>query len=705
VFYRLCSVFQPLFVRFYPFSPFFAVNIVPPGIARLDPLVGFFMHPPKHNPLRVAIESIRPQVDGGRFAIKRIVGDEVIVEADVFADGHEEIVALLQYRHIESSQPDENVQSGDWQEHSLQPQGNDHWRATFRVDELGRYCYRSVAWVDRFHTWRHDLEKRFSAGQNLDVDLQIGAQLIEAAARRATGGDAKRLQEVASQMSGAKKAASLDPAVRYAAAMDQSLLTLMDRYADRSQATVSPNLEIVVDDQRAAFSAWYELFPRSYSPTPGKHGTFRDLIAHLPYVAAMGFDVLYLPPIHPVGKSFRKGKNNQETCQPGDVGSAWAIGAAEGGHKAVHPELGTLNDFKDLITAARQQKLELALDIAFQCSPDHPYAKEHPQWFRHRPDGTIQYAENPPKKYQDIYPFDFECEDWRALWEELKSVFLFWVEQGVRIFRVDNPHTKPFDFWQWCLKEVKQAQPDAIFLAEAFTRPKIMYRLAKLGFTQSYTYFTWRNTKQELTEYFTELSEPALADVFRPNLWTNTPDILHAYLQQGSRAAFVVRAVLAATLGANWGVYGPAFELLEGNPREPGSEEYLNSEKYELKRWVLNRPDSLKDLLAKLNGARRQQSALQRNDHLTFHAIDSDHLLAYSKRTADASNIVLVGVNLDPHAAHSGNLELPLDQFRLAGSSFDVRDLLSGQKFSWQGSHAWIELDPATRPAHVFQVR
>ncbi len=428
------------------------------------------------------------------------------------------------------------------------------------------------------------------------------------------------------------------------------------------------------------------------------------MIEHLPYVAGMGFDVIYLPPIHPVGKAFRKGKNNREKAEPGDVGSAWAIGAVEGGHKAVHPELGTLDDFA-LVKAAREQKMEIALDIAFQCSPDHPYAKEHPEWFRHRPDGTIQYAENPPKKYQDIYPFDFECDNWRALWEELKSVFLFWVEQGVRIFRVDNPHTKPFDFWEWCIAEVKRVRPDAVFLSEAFTRPKIMYRLAKLGFTQSYTYFTWRNSKQELTEYFTELSQPARTDIFRPNLWTNTPDILHAYLQQGGRPAFIARAVLAATLGTNWGVYGAAYELLERTPREPISEEYLNSEKYELKQWELDRTDSLHDLLATLNRARREQPALQRNGQLTFHTIDSDQLLAYSKQTPDASNIVLVVVNLDPHAAHSGNLELPFDQFGLGGSAFEVRDLLSDQKYSWQGPQAWIELDPASKAAQVFKIR
>ncbi|HZZ27121.1 MAG TPA: alpha-1,4-glucan--maltose-1-phosphate maltosyltransferase [Pirellulales bacterium] len=649
---------------------------------------------------RVAIEGIRPNVDGG-FAVKRTIGDELSVEADVFADGHEEVVAVLQYRH-ESSH---SKQEDSWLERPLTPLGNDRWRVSIPLESLGQYVYRILGWVDRFHTWRHDLKKRNEAGQNLLVDLLIGAELITAAALRAKGTDGSKLTAFADQISASTKYASLDQAARYVAAMDEHLLSLMDQYADRSPATISTEFEVVVDAPRATFSAWYELFPRSCSPVAGKHGTFLDVIAHLPYVAEMGFDVLYLPPIHPIGKAFRKGKNNQEQCEAGDVGSPWAIGAAEGGHKSVHPELGNLEDFRKLVATAQKYNIEIALDIAFQCSPDHPYVKEHPQWFRSRPDGTIQYAENPPKKYQDIYPFDFECNDWRALWEELKSVFMFWLQQGVHIFRVDNPHTKPFDFWEWCIAEVKRARPDAIFLAEAFTRPKIMYRLAKLGFTQSYTYFTWRNTKQELTEYFTELSQPALADIFRPNLWTNTPDILHDYLQRGGQQAFAVRAVLAATLSSNWGVYGPAYELLERTPRDPGSEEYLHSEKYELKHWDVNQLDSLRHLLSRLNRIRRQQPALQRNENLTFHAIDSDQLLAYSKRTSDASNLVLAIVNLDPRHAHSGWLELPLDLFRLSGGSYEVVDLLSDRTFLWQGARAYVELDPSRSVAHVLQMR
>jgi starch synthase (maltosyl-transferring) len=599
----------------------------------------------------------------------------------------------------------------DWREQLMTPMGNDRWQAAFRLEKLGVYRFRLVSWVDHFRTWRAELVKRAEAGQKLHVDLLIGAEIIEPAVMRAgtaqiatARGNAAALADFAMRVKGKKSAAAPDEPDRYAAAMDERLLSLMDLYADRDTASTSTEYPIVVDDERAAFSAWYELFPRSYGPTPGKHGTLRDVINHLSYVASMGFDVLYLPPIHPVGQAFRKGKNNRETAEAGDVGSPWAIGSAEGGHKAVHPELGTLDDFRALAAAARGMQIDVALDIAFQCSPEHPYVREHPDWFRARPDGTIQYAENPPKKYQDIYPFDFDCEDWRGLWEELKNVFLFWLQQGVRIFRVDNPHTKPFAFWEWCIGEVKAVQPDAIFLSEAFTRPKIMYRLAKLGFTQSYTYFTWRNNKQELTEYFTELSQPPISDIFRPNLFTNTPDILHEYLQSGGRPAFMARAVLAATLGANWGVYGAAFELIERTPREPGSEEYLNSEKYELKRWDLNRADSLRDLLRSLNAIRKSNRALQRNARVAFHRIDSDQLIAYSKSTADLSNNILTVVNLDPHQPHSGWLELPLDQFHLRGA-FDVVDLLSGRKFHWEGSRAYIELDPQNMPAHIFQIR
>ncbi|HZK67355.1 MAG TPA: alpha-amylase family glycosyl hydrolase, partial [Chloroflexota bacterium] len=467
-------------------------------------------------------------------------------------------------------------------------------------------------------------------------------------------------------------------------------------------------LRIVVDRERARFSAWYELFPRSTSPDLGRPGSFRDLEARLPYVAEMGFDVLYLPPIHPIGRSFRKGKNNVVSAGPADPGSPWGIGSSDGGHKAVHPELGSLGEFRHLVARAAEQGLEIALDIAFQSSPDHPYVGEHPEWFKKRPDGAIQYAENPPKKYQDIYPFDFESEDWRGLWEEFKSVFEFWIDQGVRIFRVDNPHTKAFTFWEWLIPELKRRHPDVLFLAEAFTRPRVMHRLAKLGFSQSYSYFAWRNTKQELTEYLTELTRTEAREYFRPNFWPNTPDILHEYLQHGGRAAFMARLLLAATLSSNYGIYGPAFELMEHDPREPGSEEYLNSEKYEVRHWDLNRPDSLKGFISRVNQARRDNPALQSNDGLVFHWVDNEQIICYSKSTPDLRNVVLAVVSLDPHWIQGGWVDTTFTMDALGlepDQSYEVHDLLTDTRYGWHGTRNYVELRPHTLPCHLFVVR
>jgi starch synthase (maltosyl-transferring) len=463
---------------------------------------------------------------------------------------------------------------------------------------------------------------------------------------------------------------------------------------------------VVVDRERARFGTWYEMFPRSCAADPGRYGTFRDCEARLPYIADMGFDVLYLPPIHPVGHTNRKGKNNSPAARPQEPGSPWAIGSEVGGHKAVDPELGTLQDFRRLIDKAKEHSIEIALDIAFQCSPDHPYVTEHPTWFHRRPDATIQYAENPPKKYEDTYSLDFETEDWQELWEEMKSIVLFWIEQGVRIFRVDNPHTKPFAFWEWLIDEVKRDHPEVILLSEAFTRPKIMYRLAKLGFTQSYTYFAWRNTSWELTQYFTELTQTEVRQHFRPHLWPNTPDILTEYLQSGGRPAFMARLVLAATLGANYGIYGPAFELCESRPREPGSEEYLDSEKYEIKRWDLDRPDSLKEFIARVNRIRRENPALQSDWHLSFHRVDNEQLICYSKRTEDGANVILVAVNLDPHYTQSGWVELDLEELGLDSTQpYQVHDLLGDARYLWNGPHNYVELNPHVLPAHIFRLR
>ena len=564
---------------------------------------------------RVAIEDVTPEVDGGRFPAKRIAGDTVTVEADLFADGHDPVQGVLLHRHESQSR---------WSEVPLEPVGNDRFKASFRVEKLGTTLYTLEGWV------------------------------------------------------GPKRARS---------------------------ARYEKELRILVDREKARFSAWYEIFPRSCSPQPGRHGTFKDLENRLPSIASMGFDVLYLPPIHPTARTKKKGKNNALAAGPADPGSPWAIGVDAWGHKSVHPELGTLADFRRLIESASEAGLEVALDIALQCSLDHPYVREHPEWFRRRPDGSIQFAENPPKKYEDIVPFDFETKEWESLWAEMKSIFEFWIKQGVRIFRVDNPHTKPFLFWEWLLAEIRARQPEVIFLSEAFTRPKIMMRLAKLGFTQSYTYFAWRNTRWELTEYFTELVKGPAREFFRPSLWPNTPDILTAVLQGGGPGAFRIRLVLAATLGASYGIYGPAFELCENLAAKPGSEEYLNSEKYELKHWDFQRPDSLKELIARVNRIRRGNPAFQRDDGLEFHPVDNDQLICYSKISLDGTNRLLVVVNLDPKTKQAGTVQLPPERLGLEAAGFAVEDLLGGASYSWRGAQHYVELDPAQSPAHIFRVR
>jgi len=492
-----------------------------------------------------------------------------------------------------------------------------------------------------------------------------------------------------------------------AMALDADLLKLIQAHPERDHATrYDKRLSVVVDREKARFSSWYELFPRSCSLDGQRHGTFRDCEDWLPYIASMGFDVVYLPPIHPIGRTFRKGKNNSLPAQPDDVGSPWAIGSAEGGHQSIHPELGTSEDFRRLVSKAAEHGLEVALDIALQCTPDHPYVREHPEWFITRPDGSIQYAENPPKKYQDIYPLNFGTPQWRTLWDELKSVFLFWIEQGVRIFRVDNPHTKAFPFWEWVIAEIKGQHPEVIFLAEAFTRPNVMYRLAKLGFSQSYTYFTWRNTKPELTQYLTELTQTDVSEYLRPNLWPNTPDILPEFLQVGGRAAFMVRLILAATMGASYGIYGPAFELCENAPLRAGSEEYLNSEKYEIKHRDLNSTSSLKSLISRLNGIRKDNPALHTNASLRFHETDNPALICYSKATEDLSSVIIVVVNLDCVHVQAGWLELDLRSIGLdARHSFQGHDLLSDGRFLWQGPRNYVELTPESLPAHILCLR
>jgi starch synthase (maltosyl-transferring) len=646
---------------------------------------------PEEGRNRVIIESVTPAIDGGRFPIKRIVGDETTVEAIALTDGHDALSCAVIYRRDGAA---------EWTEAPMEFLINDRWQATFPVQELGVYKYTVHGWVDHFKTWVRDFAKRVQAGQDVSVDLQIGAQLVEAAAAKAAGTVKDALVAYAQAL-----AAGGEEGTRQA--LSDELAQLMARHGVRQFITTyGKELTIVVDRERARFGAWYELFPRSTAPVPGEHGTFRDVESRLPYVASMGFDVLYLPPIHPIGTAFRKGRNNTTTPAPDDPGSPWAIGSAEGGHKSIHPQLGTLEDFRHLVAAAADHGLEIAMDIAFQCSPDHPYVKEHPQWFRQRPDGTIQYAENPPKKYQDIYPFDFETDDWRALWEELKSIFEFWIAQGVRIFRVDNPHTKPFAFWEWLITEVKRDTPDAIFLAEAFTRPAALYGLAKRGFTQSYNYFPWRNTKWELTQYLTELTQTEVKDFCGPNLWPNTPDILPEYLQYGGRAGHIVRLVLAATLGPSYGIYGAAFELGENRPLAPGREEYLDSEKYEIKAWDIHRPDSLRGLIGRVNQIRHENPAFHANRNLRFLDIDNDQLIAFTKSNEDRTNEVLVVINLDPRYRQSGFVNLPLEDLGLDyHQPFQVHDLLTDARYIWHGSRNYVELDPRYLPAHIFAIR
>jgi starch synthase (maltosyl-transferring) len=639
---------------------------------------------------RAVIDRVYPQIDGGRFAVKRIVGDRMLVEADVFADGHDVIACMLGFRHESED---------DWTEAPMKASVNDRWHAEFSLEKIGRYRYTVTAWVDHFLSWRHELTRRVDPADIASAAL-VGAKLIAEAANRAGRIDAHRLREWGKQLLAAN-----DPDAIKRIALDDQMSAVAQQYPDRRFASVyERDLRVVVDRERARFSAWYELFPRSTSGDAGRHGTFRDCEARLPYVAELGFDVLYLPPVHPIGREKRKGKNNALTAGPEDVGSPWAIGSDEGGHKSINPALGTLEDFRRLVARARELGLETALDIAFQCAPDHPYVEEHPEWFTWRPDGTVQYAENPPKKYQDIYPFNFESEECHQLWEELKSVFEFWIEQDVKIFRVDNPHTKPFPFWEWVVNELKREYPELIFLAEAFTRPKIMHRLAKLGYTQSYTYFAWRNTKYELMEYFNELAHGPGREYFRPNVWPNTPDILTEYLQHGGRPAFVARLLLAATLAANYGIYGPAFELSERVPREPGSEEYLDSEKYQLRTWDLERPDSLRHLIATVNAIRRDNPALQDDSTLAFVTTDIDQLIAYTKATADLSNALLMVVNLDPHHRQSGWVDLDLDKLKLDPHiAYQVHDLLTDARYLWHGRRNYIELDAGM--GHIFAVR
>ena len=651
---------------------------------------------------RVVVENIYPEIDAGRFPIKRSVDEQVKVNADVYADGHDIVAAVLLHRRKGESA---------WSETMMTAAGNDRWTAAFSVPELGRYEYTVEGWIDKFGTWRHELSKKFGAGQPIESELLEGAEIVRsalgqgAADLETSGGPRRGAEEQLAQWAATLGDTALSPERRVVIALEADLQQAMTTRADRTRATrYGRVLEVMVEPVRARYGAWYEMFPRSAGTDPSRSATFDEAAGRLSYIAGMGFDVLYLPPIHPIGKSFRKGPNNTLEAGPGDPGSPWAIGSEDGGHKAVEPSLGTLEDFDRFVASARAQGLEIALDLAYQASPDHPYVKEHPEWFRRRPDGSIKYAENPPKKYQDIYPINFDSDDWQSLWQELKSVITFWVDHGVRIFRVDNPHTKPFQFWEWALGEVKREFPDTIFLSEAFTRPKVMKYLAKSGFTQSYTYFTWRNTGVELTEYFTELTQTDVREYMRPNLFANTPDILHEYLQHGGRPAFQIRLVLAATLGASYGIYS-GYEFAENVPVRPGSEEYLDSEKYQIRVRNYDDPHSLAELIAQVNQIRREHPALQRDWGLRFHATDNPQLLAYSKRSEDGTNLVLVVVTLDPTNMQHGYVQLPVTDWGFGPeSTIEVTDLLSLERYFWRGERNYVRLDPH-RPAHILSVR
>jgi starch synthase (maltosyl-transferring) len=678
---------------------------------------------------RVVIEEVSPQLDGGKHPVRRVLGGEVSVTAAIFADGHDLLAARLLYRYKNERR---------WRFVPMQAGENDMWRGSFRPDKLGAWNFTIQGWIDRFETWASDLRKRLGSqatqgdpgngagdaagAREIPLALRSGAILVQEAARRARGADAKRLAEIA----GSLNRLAEENRAHYEYPFGEEVHRLMAGYPDLRLATqFEVELPVWMDRERASFSSWYELFPRSASPIPGKHGTLADVEKQLPEIAGMGFDIVYLPPIHPIGRAFRKGPNNTVKAGPEAPGSPWAIGDREavacasvgasrsgdcGGHKSIHPELGTFADFDRLVTSAKSQGVEVALDIAFQCSPDHPWVTEHPNWFVIRPDGSIQYAENPPKKYQDIYPVNFESPDWRSLWGELYSVFEFWIEHGVRVFRVDNPHTKALPFWEWCLDKLNSNYPDVIYLAEAFTHPHVMYALAKRGFTQSYTYFTWRNSKAELESYLKEITQPPVSDFFRPNFWPNTPDILHKTLQEGGRPAFMQRVILAATLSSNYGIYGPAYELAENAPARPApgkteSEEYLDSEKYEIRQRNRNAPGSLVPLITKLNQIRRSNEALHGNASLHFHEIDNPNLLCYSKSTAGFENAILAVVNLDAFNEQAGWTDLDLSELGLAPSeSFIVEDLLTGARYTWRDRRNYVALRPAVQPAHIFRI-
>jgi starch synthase (maltosyl-transferring) len=655
-------------------------------------------------PSRIVVEDVVPIVAGGKYPVKRVVGEPVTAEAVVYADGHDALHVVLSHQL-----PGRRT----WVDATMVPTnpGLDRWQAGFTPTEQGLHRFRVLAWIDHFASWQHGTLRKLEAGQDVRSALLAGSVLLEEAAEGLSAADAAPFGAAAARLRDGDTIDVTDPG-------GDARPSAGDLYRSRlrrSEATSGPTIEVLVEREKALFSSWYELFPRSWSTDPERRpGTLADVAAQVDYVADLGFDVLYLPPIHPIGRSHRKGPDNAERAGNDDPGSPWAIGGPEGGHTSIHPDLGTLDDLERLVKVTNENGIDLALDIAFQCSPDHPWVTEHPEWFKRRPDGSIQYAENPPKKYQDIYPLDFESEAWESLWQALLDVFSYWVDQGIRVFRVDNPHTKPFAFWEWVIGELRASSPDLIFLSEAFTRPRVMHRLAQVGFTQSYTYFAWRVSKGELIDYFTELSTPPSVDQFRPNAWPNTPDILASHLQDAPKEMNALRLFLAATLSPSYGIYGPVFELAHNEPARNGKEEYGRSEKYEIRTWDLADPSSINNLVRELNHARHAHLALHTLRTLRFHPVDNDALLAYSKTSHDgpdtnpsvpARNPVLCVANLDAEHAQVGTVHLDLESFGVdPDRPYQVHDLLSDRSFEWWGADNYVELHPSAQPGHLFRV-
>jgi starch synthase (maltosyl-transferring) len=654
-------------------------------------------------PSRLVITDVSPQVDGGRHPVKRVVDEPVTVQATVFADGHDVLRCVVAHQA-----PGER----SWQDEvavAIEP-GLDRWAATFVPRAEGVHRYRVLGWIDEWGSWRDGTLRKLAAEVPIESELLEGAALLEAAAERVPKSDGPILRDAADAL----RSGDTPPMPPVGSPPRPSATTLYHRSLHAAEAATSKTVEVLVERERALFNAWYELFPRSWSPEAGSHGTLRDVEAQLDYVADMGFDIVYLPPVHPIGRAFRKGPDNTEVAGPDDPGSPWAIGAASGGHAAIHPELGTIDDLRSLAKSAAANGMELALDFALQCSPDHPWVTEHPGWFRHRPDGSIQYAENPPKKYQDIYPLDFTCEDWEDLWSACIDLVLFWASQGISVFRVDNPHTKPFAFWERLIDETRQRHPQTIFLSEAFTRPTIMHRLAEVGFTLSYSYFPWRVSSHELREYFTELSTAPSVDRFRPSAWPTTPDILPWHLMDAPLEVFAARAFLAATLSPSYGIYGPAFELGDNRPAGNGKEEFARSEKYEIRVWDRTQPTSLRGLLTDLNRIRSEQRALHTLRTLRFHGCDNDGLLCYSKTSHAGPSVdpaergdatIVVVANVEGRSAQAGTVDLDLGALGLdPDRPFEVHDLLTDLTFTWSDGRNYVELHPDTQPGHILRV-